>query len=352
MEYKDPKVTAVDALYAPLENQKLTLSTQTGANILFQWSPSHAQDGQLVSYEVVFYKESDMNTPIYRIVSDNTGKELYAHITHLDINKACSAAGIPTGETGTIYWSVASWRGISSAVCPQKNKLTVTRLEGFEVIPDNVYITGEATETGSDVAKAIVMQEPSEGKFEVYTKLKNSGSFSFVDRISGTPERYYINAEGKLADADGEETSSVDDEAVYRITLDFTNKGVTTTKITKMGVFFSPENKIIIDLPYVGLGVWSGTGVVTFRQESWGRDERYKLQMETSSGTAQFGALNPTDSRPAADAPASYYYLKLLDRTTQWDDKWKFGAEMDGANVTVSVKLQGGAPYTHTIKKN
>ncbi|WP_447640943.1 MULTISPECIES: SusE domain-containing protein [Chitinophagaceae] len=352
MEYRDPKVSPVDELYAPIENQQLTLSTEPNSSLLFQWAPSHAQDGQLVSYEVVFYKESDTTQPVYRITSDNTGKELYANISHIDINRACAAAGIPTGETGTVYWSVVSWRGLSSAVCLQKNKLFVKRLEGFEVIPDNVYLTGVASETGDDISKAILMQKVGEGKFEIYTKLKTGAGYRFVDRISGTPSYYYINSDNKLADAANNETSSVSDEGIYRITVDFTNKGTTITKITKVGVFFCPSNAVILNLDYQGLGIWSGTGIITFKQESWGGDERYKFQMETSSGTVQLGALNSTDSRPTSASPASYYYVKLLAQTSQWDDKWKFASEVDKSNTTVTLMLQGGSTYTHIVKVN
>lgn len=352
MEYKDPRVSPVDALYAPLENQQLTLSSDQGASLLFQWAPSHAQDGQLVSYEVAFYKESNLETPVYRIVSELGGKELYASISHLDINRACSAAGIPTGETGTIYWTVVSWRGLSSATCPQKNKLTVKRLEGFESIPDEVYVTGEASETGADLSKALPMKRTENGKFEIYTQLKKGGGFKFTDRKTSDPVSYYINASNKLAEANNDELSTVDETAVYRITLDFTNKAVTSLKITKMGVFFCPENKVILDLAYQGAGVWSGTGVINFRQEGWGRDERYKFQLETSAGTKQLGTLNGTDSRPTASSPASYYYVKLLDQNSQWDDKWKFATEVDGANTTVTLSMKADGAYTHTVKVN
>src|SRR5690606_40794411 len=136
-------------------------------------------------YEVVFYKETDLEKTVYRIVSEKGGKELYAAISHLDINRAAAAAGIPTGETGTIYWAVASWRGVTSAVSAKKNKLTVKRLEGFEVIPDAVFITGEATETGSDISQALSLTKTDDGKFEIYTRLKNEGGYRFVDRTTG-----------------------------------------------------------------------------------------------------------------------------------------------------------------------
>ncbi len=352
MEYKDAQVSPVEQLYAPLENQQVSLSTQTGASLLFQWAPSHAQDGQLVSYEVVFFKEADTTNPVYRITSDNLGKELYANITHLDLNRAAAAGGIPSGETGTLLWTVISWRGLNSAICLQKNKVAIKRLEGFEVIPENVYLTGEGSETGNDLSKAILMQKTGEGKFEIYSKLTAGSGYKFVDRTSATPEVYYINTAGKLADADNNETSTATETAVYRITLDFTNKGTSITKITSMGLFFCPQNKVILNLDYKGLGVWSGTSVINFQQESWGKDERYKFQLETSAGTKQLGTVNATDSRPTSASPASYYFVKLFDQTSQWDNKWKFASEVDGKSTTVTVTMNGSSTYTHTVKVN
>lgn len=351
MEYKDPKVSAVDELYGPVDNQQVSLSTQPNAQLLFQWAPSHAQDGQLVSYEVDFFADADSDQPLYRVVSDNSGKELYANISHININKACAAAGIPSGETGTIYWTVSSWRGLSSALCPVRNKLVVKRLEGFETIPENVYITGEATETGADLAKAIQMQSVSEGKFEIYTKLKAGADYQFVDRRTENPVTYFINSSNKLAESDNGEASKVSDEGIYRITIDFTNKGTSITGIEKMGVFFCPTNSIMLDLDYVGLGVWSGSTVIKFVDEGF-LDERYKFQMETTDGTQQLGTKNDSDSPPSESSPDSYFYVTLLDQTSQWDHKWKFDHALNGQSATITLSLKGDAPYTHTVKKN
>lgn len=353
MEYKDAQVSPVEALYAPVENQQVTLRSDEGANLLFQWPASHAQDGQLVSYEVIFYKDANSETPVYRIVSDGGGKQLYATISHLDINRASSAAGIPVGETGTLYWTVVSWRGLNSATCLQKNKLTVKRLEGFEAIPEAVYITGDATETGTDISKALQLKKTEDGKFEIYTKLEKDGSFKFINGRTGDVSSYYINTSAKLAESESDaQVSQVSETRVYRLTIDFTNRGTTSMKITQMGLFFSPENKVVLNLNYQGDGIWSGTGVINFRPESWGKDQRYKFQLETSSGTKQIGALNGTDSPPAASAPASYYYVKLLDQTSQWDDKWKFADAVDGASTTITLIMNAGGPYTHIIKVN
>ncbi|MDE1192573.1 MAG: SusE domain-containing protein [Arachidicoccus sp.] len=352
MVYKDAKVSAVDQLYAPLNNVQLTLSSTAGAVTLFQWSSAHAQDDQVVSYEVVFYKESDTTTPIYRVASDDVGKDLYANISHSDINSACAAAGIAAGDTGTIYWSVVSWRGLNSAVCSQKNKLIVTRLEGFAVIPSNVYLTGAASENGDDISKAILMQTTASGKFEIYTKLNAGSGYNFVDRTSGTPVSYYINASGKLAEADNGETTNVTDAGIYRITLDFNNTGVTITKINSMGLFFCNSNAVILDMTYQGLGVWSGKTVINLPTVSYGLEERYKFQMETSDGTEQLGAANDTDSPPTSSSPDSYYYVKLLSSVSQWDNKWKFDHALNGVSTTITISLKGGTTYTHTVKAN
>lgn len=352
MVYKDAKVSPVEQLYAPLDNVQLTLSSTAGAVTLFQWSSAHAQDDQVVSYEVVFYKESDTTTPIYRVTSDDVGKELYANILHTTINSACAAAGIPIGGTGTIYWSVVTWRGLDSAVCSQKNKLTVTRLEGFEVIPGSVYLTGAASETGDDVSKAILMQTTASGKFEIYTKLNAGAGYKFVDRTSGTPVSYYIDASGKLAEADNGETTNVTDGGIYRITLDFNNTGVTITKINSMGLFFCNNNAVILTMDYQGLGVWSGTTVLNLPTESYGLEERYKFQMETSAGTEQLGAANDTDSPPTASSPDSYYYVTLLSNISQWDNKWKFDHALNGVSTTITLSLKGGTTYTHSVKAN
>ncbi|SBV98200.1 SusE domain-containing protein [uncultured Dysgonomonas sp.] len=322
MEYHDPKVTPVDNLYAPVDNQDLQLSSQQGASFRFQWSQSHAQDGQLVAYEVVFYKESDKENPVYRISSDNNGKELFANISHIDINKAASAAGVPTGETGVIYWSVVSWRGISSEVCQQKNKLVVTRLEGFEVIPNNVYIVGDATEGGADISNAMVLRKIDDGKFEIYTKLSNQGTYRFVDRLTENPEEYYIDAAGSLADADNNETSSVSEEAVYCISLDFTSKGGKVDKIDKVQ-FNMCTPKQVIDLPYIGNGVWKGENLKPDFKTNWD-DDRYFYFMYINGVKHKAGNKDKDSSAPGSTSGAYFNIGYIGLDSNDWDYCFKF----------------------------
>jgi len=352
INYSDARVTPVEDLYSPVDNQNVKLQTAAGSTLLFQWPQALSQDMQIVMYEVLFYKESDKENPIYRIASDQQGGAAYANILHRDLNRAANAAGIPPGEIGNLFWTVASSRGLNVALCSKMNTLTIKRLNGFADIPENLYITGSATENGEEVANAIPASLVSEGEYEIYTKLTKGGSYKFVDKKDGTATEYYINPEGELLFAEGDKSSTVANDGVYRITLDFNTGSTTLTEIKSMGMFFCDANSVTMDLPYKGLGVWEGSGKVVFKDQGTWKDERYKFQMETSSGTAQLGTVNGTDSRPGPNDGASYYYVKWIDNVTQWDDKWKFADEMDGADVTISIIMQAGSPFTHVVKKN
>ena len=125
-------------------------------------------------------------------------------------------------------------------------------------------------------------------------------------------------------------------------------------KVESMGWFFSPSNRVEIPLEYQGNGIWKGTGKTTFKQESWGRDQRYKFEMVTDKDgtktTMHWGPTNPSlDSNPGSSADPSYYYMQQWP-VSQWDNKWKLNDEFDGANTTFTVYLNADGPYTHTVE--
>lgn len=355
MEYKDPVVTAVEDLYTPIENQYVALRSAKDAFIQFQWSPSRVQDGQLVSYEVVFYDKKESTTPIYRIASDNTGKEPYARISHVNLNKVASAAGIPVGETGTIYWTTTSWRGLGSAVCATKNALALTRLNGFEVVPDMVYAIGSGTEVGEELSKALTMKKVEDGVFEIYTELDNAGQYYFVDRISGTPVKYFIEESGALAEAKNNETSTISTKGVYRIKLDFTTRSTEITKITNMVIWHCWEQIPVVSLTYTGSGKWEGA-TDNLSKPNGNGDTRYKIRMSvnTDEGAAQWW-WGPTNENEDADptGSAAYYNMNLYyTPKNQWDPKWKFEPNPWGKKLTVTVSLDGASSYTHVMAYN
>jgi hypothetical protein len=142
-------------------------------------------------------------------------------------------------------------------------------------------------------------------------------------------------------------TTTITNDGVYRITLDFNTGAATYTLVEKIGFFFCPSNTILFELPYIGNGIFKATKqTVTFKQESWGRDQRYKFRMfvrenegQSDSEEWEWGTLNQTDSPPTATSPESYYYMQLVTHT-QWDNKWKLMSDFDGIPADYTFYLQ------------
>ena len=110
MEYKDSKVSSVNQLYEPTDGKEVVLQ-----------SSAKAEDSGAPLYEVVFDKEGgDFSKPIYKVLSDNGGSLSYATISHKTLNKVGAAAGLNSGETGTLVWTVMASRGLNSVMAKQE----------------------------------------------------------------------------------------------------------------------------------------------------------------------------------------------------------------------------------------
>ncbi|MCL4482205.1 MAG: SusE domain-containing protein [Bacteroidetes bacterium] len=352
-EMKNTKVTAVKTLYEPSDGKSVVLQSSASATLYFEWEPAKAEDSGMVLYEVAFDKEGgDFSNPIYRMASDNNGGYNHATISHKQLNKIAGMAGIQSSETGKLIWTVFSSKGINDVKAAESRTIEITRLAGFADVPVDVFVTGEGSEGGTDLSKASVMKAVTSGEFEVYTKLTAGKTYYFADAKVGTPRRFYTE-NGLLKE--GTNACTVAKTGVYRIKLDFNVGSSVYTEVTDMQLFFCPTNTFLFSLDYQGKGAWKAfSKPITFKQEGWGRDERYKFKMTTLNDAGEtveewWGTPN-TDSRPTASSPASYYYLFPVDNS-RWNGKFKFAGEMDGALVDVSVLLQAENPYTHEVVK-
>ncbi|MCC8143127.1 MAG: SusE domain-containing protein [Tannerellaceae bacterium] len=354
MEDTDKRLATVNKLVEPLDGAHIELEPSFTATTYFEWDFVNPDEAGTVLYQLAFDKEDgDFSNPIYVMNSDNNGYLNYATITHKQLNTIAGMAGYSSSATGNIKWTVFSSKGLNSEKSSQINTLTITRLAGFDELPIDVWITGDASEGGTDLSKAQKMKSVTSGEFEVYTYLKAGQSFYFTDQQNSSGRKFYT-IDG-LVKEDGETTVST--EGIYRIVLDFNIGASTYTLVTRIGFYFCPSDEILFDLPYEGYGVFRATGqTVTFQEESWDRDQRYKFRMfvKENGGAAgetewEWATLNGTDSAPNSDSPASYYYLQLLESTSQWDDKWKLMDMFDGVPATYTIYLQADQPYTHSI---
>lgn len=357
LEYTDVKVSPVKALYEPTDERSVKLLNSASASLYFEWEAVKVEDGGAAIYEVLFDKaDGDFSDPVYRVVSDNNGYMSGASVTHRVLNRVGTMAGIEPGQTGSLRWTVVASRGINEVRSEASRVLNITLLQGFVDVPDEVFIVGEGSEAGANLADALPFKRTAAGEYEIFTALEQGKTYRFVDRRSGTPRVFVTTNGSSLSESTEEGSITVDKTGVFRINLDFNMATLSYAEITKMGVFFSPNNAVILDMPYAGKGTWSGTGVIDFKQEGWGKDERYKFQMETINNgqpeTLQLGTVNGTDSRPNSNSPASYYFVRILPNLSQWDDKWKFADAVDGKSNTVTMVLQGDKDYTHIVQVN
>lgn len=351
----DGRIAATDKLLEPADGKTVVLEPSATASVYFEWDYNPVETSGTAIYQIAFDRtDGDFSKPVYMTYANNNGYNNYVSITHKQLNKIAGMIGIKPSDTGSFKWTVFATKGTNAVKAAQENTMTVTRLAGFADIPVDVFVTGEASEGGADLAKAHKMKAVANGEFEVYTKLAAGKSFHFTDGTSGTPRQFYTT--NGLVKENG--TSTVATDGVYRITLDFNTGACTYTLVTRIGFFFCPEDAILFDLPYVGYGVFQARETVTFKQESWGRDERYKFRMfiKENGGAdtekeVEWATLNQTDARPTPTSPDSYYYLQLLTDRSQWDNKWKLMGDFDGVPATYTIYLTADQPYTHSITK-
>lgn len=343
-------ITPVNALFAPSDNLFVKLAPTTEASVVFEWEQSKAADGTLVLYEVAFDKESgDFSSPVYKIVSDSKGLENFLTLSHKDLNKIANLAGIPSLSTGKLQWTVLASKGVNVKKSDAVRTIEVERPVGFAEIPADLYITGDATESGVDLANAIKFKQTASGVFELYTSLK-SGTYELVDRLQETRKTFSLD--GTVITESGTSTV-IGDEKVYRIRLDFNNAAANVVEVTKTELWFAPNGEFWFDLPYAGNGIWQASDVsIVFREEDWGRDERYKFRFTINDGGVEkfewFGSTNSDNSRPTSTTPPAFWYMVPVN-DSHWDFCYKFDGEADNSNADVKIIFQAATPYTHEV---
>lgn len=357
MQCKDPgraldvNISSVQNFFAPADGLNVTLQPATAAAVVFQWDQALAEDGTLVLYQVAFdLPTGDFSKPVFVLSSDQNGVQNQATVAHKDLNRIAALAGIGSLGTGTLKWTVLASRGVNvKQATAAPRSITLTRPAGFDVIPASVFLTGSATEAGTDLTKALPMRSTAPGVFEIYTSLK-PGTYSFVDKTSGTSTAYSISGVNIRT---GGTATVTDAQQPYRLTLDFTNAAARVTKINEVGFWYSNQNNVIFTFAYAGGGLWqTDSRTIALDVVPWGKEDRYKFRLKTNTGGSDaeewFGSSNSDNSAATSASPPSYFYLNPIP-ASQWDYSYKYPAGADGKTAVYTVSFAPTAPYSHSI---
>ncbi len=348
-ELSHTEVTPVTDLYAPENNAFFNLEAQSTA--VFEWAAAKAADNGVVLYEVVFDEEGgDFSTPVYKLPSDGNGIQRTLTLPFSDLNKIAIMAGIQPEGTGKLGWTVLSSKGINTQPSMTSRIVEVERPAGFPP-PDELYLVGTATEAGDNLADGLLMKKTSINTFEIYTSLK-PGSYYFAERNSGEPKTYYIDGEKLGAEGTTEVTG---DEQVCRVRVNFSNGTTEVATIDLIELWFPPLGSFLFSLPYVGNGTWKIEDTpIEFKEESWGRDERYKFRFTVSQGGETsyewFGSVNGDNSRPDESTPEAFWYMVPVT-DDYWNNCFKFATPVDNSNADISIVYNTSVPeYTHVVE--
>lgn len=256
---------SVPSIVAPENNAKIVLDENNASELItFNWTPATSSLGYGVYYSVIIVdaENPDYENPLMEITAENGGKGLSAAVSYEDLDTALSLAGFNANTDVNLMWAAVA-KSLSKEEMGTGN-LTVTRFEN-EIIPTQLFISGTATESGTDMAQAISLRRlnNSEGKpsniYEMYTSLTAGNTFMFYSEQS-LPAHKYGGAEDVLVK--NGEPMSVAEDGEYRITVNLDNNTYSLLKIDRWNVKGSP----IIGgwgsdepLAYIGGGVWQAT---------------------------------------------------------------------------------------------
>ena len=282
--------------------------------------------------------------------SDGKGLQNRLNLTFTELNKIAEKAGIATKSVGSLKWTVWSSKGLNTEKSLVSGIFEVERPSGFPT-PDELFILGTATEAGDNVSNSLPLKRTGNSTYEIYTSLK-AGDYHFISRKSGTPEVFSIEGSDLVADGKTEYTGS---EKVYRIRIDFSDGSVKMAEVEKIEIWFPPTGSYLFSFDYVSNGTWRAENkAIEFKQESWGRDERYKFKftIKDAAGNSTeewFGSTNADNQKPDNNTPESYWFMVPVT-DDYWANTFKFAANVDMKNVDIDIIFNSSvSSYTHKI---
>ena len=337
--------TMPDELVSP---EKVVLNVTSAATVELSWTGSHAADGGVVLYDVLFDKEGgDFSEPVVKMTSDR-GAESKLTLTHADLNTIARKAGIKPNETGSVIWTITGSKGGITKRFDGYGTITITRGDGIDSTPEILYINGSAAK---EAGQAFRME--SEGRYVIFTRT-GAGDLFFTSEPSGGT-KFYADATGKITEGEGKYTvETASETGLSRITVDFNTLSIKMEDVSQTvrlawGISYDNPATDAAVLEYAGNGEFKGTGEVTFSEQSWGVEERYYFIAEVNGSEVCWGSDDGTGAF-LPDGTEEHFYI-YENAFSQWSNLWKMDHAMDQSNVAFTIYTNKDNKWTHTYEK-
>jgi starch-binding outer membrane protein SusE/F len=344
-----PTVTSLSLTQFPEDQSYFLLNPAGTDSVKIFWEHSKASDATLVMYSVQFDEEGgDFSQPVGTVVTDSVGLSKRARIHHKTLNIIAENAGIEPLAKGKLKWRIVASTGIVSAYS-EEHIIEVERPIGIAEIPNNLYLTGDATEAGTNVTKGIIFKKLSPGVFEIFTSL-GAGTYKFVNNIITSPVVSFYPAGGVIKKS-GIAGSPADTKRLYHIYLDFNTAESRISEILSVGLWHGADNDVLHALVYQNNGMWTISGITPY---TTGLDNRYKFKMtkKAADGTLSdifWGSSAAINNPPVTGTAATYFYLFPREDFSQYDYSYKFSVASENKVIDLSFILTSSVPYTHKL---
>ena len=340
-EYESGTAGRVETLLYPSEGFEVDLINNDNAKLAFEWEAS--KTGSPL-YEVIIYG-SDGTTEVGRFESDDSGTRNMLTLKHKTLIELADLAGIVPDASGDLYWTAGAVSGgnLQSGL-PEPHKFTVTRDASVVGFPTELYITGEGSEGGADITKAVSLYKTGDGVYEIYTRI--NGAVSFVNRnAEGAKRTFYIAKDNRLT-TDAELAVAVAD-GVYRTKVDFSTSTVTLVPISDVALYRANGDRLV-ELSYTESGVWKAEDY-TIPSDG---DDRYRFKAMAGESEEIWGSAN-TDrdaQDPGTIDPANTYFnIGIHTDQDGLNDSYrsifKFHSPLKGMTCTVVVSMAPERTY-------
>ncbi len=307
LDYKNGSLDGVSQLIAPAGDGTTYLSNTTDV-LNFKWKTVNSG---AVKYEVSF-SSSATGAEIYRFVPTDGALTGTTGISLALLDQIASMAGILTGSEGDIYWTVYSKKGTAEVkATAASKKLPVKRFTGFAEAPVHLYITGGATEGGTDITKAQQFRNDEENVFKVVTSLKAGQPFFFTNNNAGTGySEYSFYPDKKIYVEDGD-PMTVEADGIYRITANIARNRYTIELLENLSLYYPAGMDVNGDgvlkysfpMEYQGGGIWK---LADFKFAF--TDNRYQFRLDVAGKERIWGSKD-SDANPPTVIGGSYYYI-------------------------------------------